>query len=236
MVNYSIFTICTENYRDAYNFVISSWLNNTKADKIYIYTDDNEWIVKEPRISLIKILDKSNDWLKIVTNKTIVFKHFLNNTKIENSIFIDMDCYIRKDLGHVFEKDFDIAITRLEQLKIAVSTGVIFVRNKKKIKAFIEDWNNRQILLDSRKRKIKPRTCSNNQKAFSDLIRKFNSSKKLNVLDLDVDIYNKKAKPKRVNDLIKQEKSGKRIIVLHFYNNSYRDKSYVKQVIKGVGL
>jgi len=38
-MRYSIFTICSKNYKDAYNFVIESWLR-TKVEKIYVYTDD----------------------------------------------------------------------------------------------------------------------------------------------------------------------------------------------------
>jgi UDP-N-acetylglucosamine pyrophosphorylase len=235
-MKYSIFTICTENYRDAYEFVIDSWLNNTKAEKIYIYTDDDKWKISNPRIELVKFLDKSTDWLKIVKTKTTVFKHFLTTYNIDNSIFVDMDCYIKEDLGHVFENKFDVAVTRLNQKRTAVSTGIILVKNREKMIPFLDEWNNQQEHLDSKRRKVKERTCSNNQKSFSDLIRKKNRDRKMNVLDLDVDIYNRKAKPNRIKDLVKQEKAGKKIKVLHFYNTSYRNKKYVKQVTEEIGL
>lgn len=234
---YEIFTLCTRGYRDAYEFSIDSWLNNTEVKKIYIYTDDKSWKIDHPRISLISNLDKTDDWLKIVKLKTKVFKQYLDISKTNNSIFIDIDCYIREDIGHVFEEDFDIGVTRLKQPQIEVSTGIVFIKNNRnsKFKSFLQNWEDNQNSLDS-KYKVRPRTCSNNQKAFSILIRKCNSSKIFNILDLDVDIYNRKAKPGRIQDLIEQEKNGKKIKVLHFYNTSYRNKEYVNQIFKELNI
>jgi hypothetical protein len=39
MNKFTIFSICTENYKDAMEFVLSSWLRYNSIEKIYIYTD-----------------------------------------------------------------------------------------------------------------------------------------------------------------------------------------------------
>ena len=229
MADYSIFTICSKNYRDAYDFVINSWLNTT-TKKIYVYTDDKDWKSDNDRIEIVLFLNKEKNWNKIVKFKTKVFKEF-SKKKIPYSIFVDMDCYLLDDIGDVFKKDFDFAITRLNTPQIAVSTGIVYIKYSNKMSLFYDEWEIYETNLE-KTRKPKERTCSNNQQTFSDLIRSSYKSKKLKIHDIDVNVYNRKAKPGRIKDLIKQKKEGKKIKVLHFYNTSYRNEDYVNQMVK----
>ena len=75
-MNYCIYTICTKNFKDAYDFAIDSWLKNTTADKIYVYSD-YYWEPTDNRVEVIPIL-KSGDWLQIVNYKVTVSKDVLN--------------------------------------------------------------------------------------------------------------------------------------------------------------
>lgn len=225
-MKYSIFSLCTKGYRDAYDFVINSWLNNTNAEKIYIYTNDNDWRSNNKRVKILTFSNDETNWNKIVAFKTDAYIDIYRRN-ITNSVFLDIDCYVFTDIGHVFEKNFDFAVTRLYYENIAVNSGVVFTKRTEKLVRFYKEWRNLEYSLN--KRNIpKPRTCSNNQKSFSDLIRKKNKTKQMNILDLDAQIYNRKAKPEGLNVLLDQIHSGKEIKILHFVNNSYRNLEYVE--------
>ncbi len=130
MQPYSIITLCTKNYRQAYNFVIDSWLR-TKAEKIYVYTDDPEWQSSNDRVEIVHCFKYSTDWLENVGKKVFacidVIKY--ERTHWHNAIFIDIDCYITAELGNIFNNDFDIAATRVDEPRLDTSTGFFCFRN-----------------------------------------------------------------------------------------------------------
>lgn len=223
-MNYCIYTICTKNFKDAYDFSINSWLNNTTAEKMYVYTDDVDWASNNSRIEIIPLFDKCEDWLtsvnyKVTASKAVVKKPF------DKFVFVDMDCYLTGDLGHVFEQEFDFAVTRLNNLlpDVRVSTGMFFFKDTEKIHQFFIWWEELQKNVWG-----KEKACSQSQNAFSMLIRKLNEDGDYNILDVDVDIYNRKISNKWLSGL---EKDIKKVIVLHFYNNSYRNVDCVKKVM-----
>ena len=143
MAEYSIFSMCTKNYRDAYEFVIDSWLK-TKARKIYIYTDDENWKSDNSRIKIIRLFDESDDWLVNVGRKFMVAKDVVKFND-ELLMFIDIDCYFVNDVGYIFDKyDFDFAVTRLYKMDTEINSGLYFFHNTKHNRKFIDDWNTDQ--------------------------------------------------------------------------------------------
>ena len=43
-------------------------------------------------------------------------------------IFLDIDCYVIKDISHVFDSDFDIAVVRwTKDPSVQISAGVFFI-------------------------------------------------------------------------------------------------------------
>jgi len=223
-MSYCIYTICTKNFKDAYNFVIDSWLNNTIAEKIYIYTDDIDWVSNNYRIEIIPLFGACNDWLtsvnyKVTASKDVVKKPF------EKLVFVDMDCYLTGDLEHVFEQEFDFAVTRLNNPHpdVRVSTGIFFFHNTEKTKKLFDEWEELQKNVWG-----KEKACSQSQNAFSMLIRQHHEIGDYNIIDLDVDIYNRKTSTKWLIDL---RKDIEKTIVLHFYNTSYRDDYCVNEVM-----
>ena len=72
-MNYCIYTICTKNFKDAYDFAIESWLVNTSASKIYVYSDCS-WEADDSRVEIIPLFDRCEDWLKAVSYKVTASK------------------------------------------------------------------------------------------------------------------------------------------------------------------
>ncbi len=227
MAEYSIFSMCTKNYRDAYEFVIDSWLRTT-AKNIYIYTDDKSWISDNDRIKIIKLFDESDDWLVNVGRKFMVAKDVVKfGDKL--LMFIDIDCYFVNDIGYIFDKyDFDFAVTRLYRRDTEINSGLYFFSNTEYNRTFINDWAEDQEKNYKLGLGIKPYAGSYSQFGFSNTLRRYDAQRTHKVIDLDPQRYHRKVgKPHQKHDAIEDIKQNK-IEVLHFYARTWRKKESIE--------
>ena len=232
MSDYSIFTMCSKNYKDAYDFVIKSWLKS-KAKYIYIYTDDPGWKSNNNRIIIINFFDKiTDDWLVNTGRRVIIGKDIIkfNNNRL---VFLDIDCYLLNDIGYVFDEyDFDFAVTRLHRKNIATSAGVYFFYNTEHNKRFFDDWFEKQNNNYKKRKGVVAYENSYAQRAFSDVLRKYYKEKTHVVIDLDVNKYNRKTgKPDQTNCTIEALKKNE-VDILHFYARTWRDKKTVNKIFQ----
>jgi hypothetical protein len=224
-MSYSIYTICTNNYRDSWELVKQSWLR-TSASKIFIYTDDKEWTEKD-RVQVIPLFDVSDDWLVNVGHKVQATRDVLGRVD-RNVVFIDSDCWLNYDPAETFDLSFELAVTRLNNLATAVSTGIFFIKDVVFMREFCNKWQALQDDIWLRHPELRERTCSHSQAAFSALCRQYQSSRR--ILDLPVEIYNRKVKQSVLTDVLKERDMIK---VFHFYNLAFRDKECVRSIIGG---
>lgn len=229
MVNYSIFTMCSKNYRDAYNFVIDSWLR-TSVKNIYVYTDDPDWKSNNDRITIINNLFDSvtDDWLINTGRRVIAAKDVIKKAE-EKLVFLDVDCYLVKDIGHIFEDyDFDFAVTRLTEPRIDVSAGVYFFHNTENNRKFFDEWQESQKLNHKKGTGTTVYGSSYTQQAFSYVIRKYYNTKSHKIINLNAAVYNRKTgKPSIIDSTIEDLKENK-IEILHFYARTWRNEDINK--------
>lgn len=222
-MSYSIFTICTENYRDAWDVMRESWLH-TSAEKVVIYTD-KYWEEPGDRVEIVPFFSKSSDWLTNVGHKVRATNDILRRVG-GKLVFVDIDCWLNYDPVETFKLDFDLAVTRLYNLDVAVSTGIYFIRDNDFMMEFCREWMSLQDGILERNPHLQERTCSHSQAAFSSICRKYQNDKK--VLDLPVGIYNRKVK----QGVLKKVLTEKDLIkVFHFYNLAFRDNVCVDAII-----
>lgn len=232
MKPYSIITLCTKNYRQAYEFVIDSWLR-TDVEKIHVYTDDVEWESDNDRIEIIFYFKPCDDWITNVGKKVISCISANQLTIADNIIFIDIDCYITAELGDVFNNEFNFAVTRLNEDSLDASTGIFFFRNNDKARRFFLDWQADQETARKKNRGVKEWCSAYEQIAFSELIRKRRDNGELEVMSLNADWYNRKTR----TALIKHDAlRDPRLKVLHFYGASFKDSECIKEVNKTLDL
>jgi len=148
---YDIVTYCSKNRFDAFSIFARSWLE-TNAANIHVYCDHgycNWW----------------SRWAKIGINVYPCFSYCSSaeagcarkaeSLKIHvgqipsQFVLLDVDCLVRRDIEHVFDKDFDIAITvdprsRQVRRKCNISSGVIFVKNTLSTRDFVDEWVEKQ--------------------------------------------------------------------------------------------
>jgi hypothetical protein len=234
MQPYSIITLCTKNYREAYNFVIDSWLR-TKAERVYVYTDDSEWQSNNDRIEIVHYFRQSNDWLLNVGKKVFCCIDSIKRQSVDtdNFIFLDIDCYITAEIGDLFDQSFDIAATRVDEPKLDTSTGFFCFRNNIKIKNFFSQWPMDQEAVRKQGRGVKEGCGAYEQIAFSELIRKMRKNRELKVLSMNADWYNRKTRLALINhEALKDSK----LKVLHFYTGSFKDDACIAEVNKTFDL
>jgi len=230
MNNFSIFTICTENYKEAINFSVPSWLKFNNVVKIYIYTDF-DLNYDDDRVVIINKINKTKDWLEVVGLKAILLKDFLENYSDNNFVFIDIDCYMVKDISDIFNEDFDIAVTRMFDKKSA-NSGIWFCKNNENIIKFSNDWINIQNRNKKNKIGIVKYNSSFSQKAFSEILHKeYKNKTYLKVLPVDVNKYNYERDDvdEWINNILKYNP-----YILHFKGRRWRNKDIVNKVFKHV--
>lgn len=232
MQPYSIITLCTKNYRKAYNFVIDSWLR-TDAERIYVYTDDPEWKSNNDRVEIVHYFRPSDDWLLNVGKKVFCCMDSIKRQLADNFIFLDIDCYITAELGNLFNPYFDIAATRVDEPRLDTSTGFFCFRNNEIIKKFFFQWQADQETVRKNRRGIKEGCGAYEQIAFSELIRKMRKNGELQVLSLNADWYNRKTRLALINHKALKDK---RLKILHFYQKSFLDLACIAEVNKTFDL
>ena len=238
-MRYSILTICTRNYRDAYSFSIASWLA-TRAKNVFIYTDDPTWKSSNRRVQIIPFFPKSADWLINVGRKPTAALDLLDAQPLaENVVFLDIDCYIRHEFGRLFKQDFDFLATQIESHRTkCVSSGVWLFRNSEKARAVLQEWQRVQARNLAQSKGVRPHYTSYSQWAFDEVCRKYERTGEIKVTIVSDQVYNRGIttrdpdwwdsngiKQPLLGDLERDE-----VTVLHFQGNEYRSPALVKQV------
>ncbi len=87
-----------------------------------------------------------NTW---ATRKLILWNELLNDSDLEQQIFLDTDMLIVKKIDKFFDNLFDIGYTHKsipeEVLRKPLNTAVILVNNSQKVKKFMEFWKNKAL-------------------------------------------------------------------------------------------
>lgn len=58
----------------------------------------------------------------------------------EDTILMDVDMVVMQEIGHVFERDFDICYTERTKTRMPLNGGVLFVKPTAAAKAFFTEW------------------------------------------------------------------------------------------------
>jgi hypothetical protein len=186
-----MYSICTKNYRDAYDFVIDSWLEKTDCDKIYIFTDDSEWKSNNEKIIIEKIFEPSTDWIVNVGRKSEGLREMVKKG-IEKFVFLDIDCFVLKDIN-IFNEKFDIGVVRYIN-GARISTGVMYFNNLQKTKEFVDIWEQKQINFKQRGIGLTPHNCSFSQESFDKCIRELDIRGLYDIKKLSFDEFSLKIK------------------------------------------
>lgn len=233
---YEIFAYCSKNYEDAYNFVIDSWIKCKYVTKIYIYTD---WDLKSinDKVEIRHMFEPSNDWIVGTGRRLDVIKHYSdeNQGKKKNVLFMDIDCYIVKEVGEVFNLSFDIGITRLysqeSYAKTTATAGLWFAKLTPGYYKFINDWFARAEVLKDEKKGLLAHHISYVQYSFTDIARAKTDDYK--VQSLDEKIYNSEhTLLDKWYRMISQYKPS----ILHYKGRRFRDQEIVEKSLSLAGV
>jgi len=232
---FDIFAYCSKNYEDAYEFVIKSWTKLRSVENITIYTD---WDLKSTnsKVEIIQMFEPSDDWIVGTGRRLDVIKHYSKSRRDSNRnvMFLDIDCYMVRDVEEVFDLDFDLGITRLDSRERyackTATAGLWFARFTPGYFNFINDWFNLASKFKNRGHGIKRHHISYVQYSFTDIARRQTSSYK--VLPLDEKVYNSEhTLDDHWMNLIKRHHPK----ILHFKGRRFRNKKLVNEVLNLAG-
>lgn len=229
--NFEIFAYCSKNYKDAYDFVIDSWTKLENVTKVTLYTDW-EFEPQNNKIQVVKMFDESDNWLIGTGRRLDVIKHFseFNRGVFKNVLFLDIDCYIVKDVSEVFNEDFDIGITRLDSCfhyaNKTATAGLWFCKLSEGYYNFIDSWFVRAAELKEQNIGMDQHRISYVQYSFTDVAKKITSMYK--VLPLDEKIYNSEHSIlEKWYSLIKLHHPK----ILHFKGRRFRDTEITSKAL-----
>jgi len=237
--DYEIFAYCSENYKDAYDFVINSWLK-PNITKITIYTDF-KLKPHDKRIEIIPMFEnqKSEDWIVGTGRRLDIINHFseMNYDSGKRILFLDIDCYIVKDVSHIFSKQFDIGITRLynneSHTNNTATAGLWWARMNPQYQKFIDDWTRLARIYKNSKRGVRKHFISYVQYSFTDVARKNLNGKKYKILPIDENFYNSEHS-NNTKWLAKVRKC--KPYILHFKGRKFRDANLSRRILKAAGV
>jgi len=219
---------------DAYTQHIPSWLNNTSAERVVVYTDSDKIKIMplNSKVIVRKEFNKCNNWVTNVGRKTKCILDYLDTDPAEYIAFIEVDCYILDDFKELFKPDVDISITRLfsqeSYTHATITCGVWFAKVSENLYTFMKEWHDL-----SRKYKnlgigVTPKLIAYDQLSFTDLIRPAFANKTLQVNSIDERIYN--FERSRDNEWIEKiEEILPKII--HFKGQRFRDTDFVNKIL-----
>jgi len=223
---------------NAFKFNSRSWLENSKAKNIILYTDSiNFPSYDNSRFILRKFYDKSNDWIENVGRKTECILDYLKTSTRQHFCFIEADCYIVGDFSEVFDEKYDIAVTRLfssqKHTHATVTCGVWFAQKTKKTIEFFERWNKISKMYKERKLGIVPDLIAYDQLSFTDIIRLNYVEGPLNVYSLDECVYNSEDSKENIwLEKITRIKPK----ILHFKGQRYLNEKLTTKVLEAAGV
>jgi hypothetical protein len=218
---FAIISICTENYRDALPVVIESWLRH--ADQVYLYTDFD---MDYPGVTVIPTLEKTDDWLKAVAMKAHVLKDF-QRRGVKHFAFVDVDCYVHREIRDVFNHDFDVAATRMNARKVA-NSGVWFIRNSERIAWFADEWIRLQYELRDKGIGVVKHLSPYEQISFSRIVH----SEKIKAYPLSCQYNYEGDSPKEWLKGIRKARPA----ILHLKGRMFRDKQHVEAMHRELSM
>lgn len=233
-----IITVCTENYFDALDFVLPSWLACPSVRRIFLYSDAE--YSPNPRLICRKILEKSEDWTKNVGYKPLALLDYLAQNELsDNFVFFDVDVYAVRDFCTAWDFAFDVGVTRLldalvtrpvyaPQYPATVSSGALFFRRSPKSSMFIKAWNELQNAYLGANRIREGAWCYDQLSIHELCITDIEGANRFQILDLDAAQYNSEHHDENywVKSVAIRQPS-----LLHFKRRRWRDKDLVAKVL-----
>lgn len=237
MHNFDIVSYCSLNYKDAYDFVIDSWIKNSLCNNITIYTDGDLIKSNNPKVKIIKLFNKySNDWLIGTGRRLDALKHYINSKpQCDFFCFFDIDCYVVKPFVEIFDimkPFFDLTVTRLfprtENSSITSTAGLFFIKNNQAGCDFISDWKLLSDKYKQEKRGVEPYKISHVQYAFTKMVMQgYDLRKMYKVYVASEKIYNSE---NSIDSRWLKEIERNHPKILHFKGRRWRNQNLVKRI------
>lgn len=145
---YDIAVYCSRNYEPVLSRFLPSWLR-TNVFNIHVYCDHGHNLsFSDNKVLLYPIFGCCpNRAIGCVRKAEALQIHMCQ--LVRSTILLDVDCFVNRDLGLIFDDMFDIGVSVNPRSKAKsrlrnISGGLLFVNNTTQAKTFIREWVKKQ--------------------------------------------------------------------------------------------
>ncbi len=203
-----IITILTNGLALSRARFMKSWIGH---GEIVIYSDKTE-VIEFP-CPIHRIL-APNAWVQTVCQKAYVIKSSLQTYPDRSILFLDSDCWVHKPFDHVWDLDFDVAVTPSGG-RHETCTGVIFFRNTLATTLLLNQWIDTQCRMVEQGIGVEPYASAADEKSL-DEVAKTSKDAKVRWLSRDYNV--------RLNEYIfAKQDAPKDKIIYHFAGCAHID-------------
>lgn len=260
---FTIVLTCSRDYRDRLGFCLPSMITS-RANRILIYTeDDTEIGLNHSKIEVVKLGWEQVTYAEACARKVDATIDAMMRG-YDNVLQADIDVLLTGDVGEVFERDFDIAVTSftaepdlvndevpLEPFHGGWPGGAVWIKNTEGGRDFLDRWQmEQQRLADKGAPCTVVRATGENYAhdcvAMMILLKYGRYSPTTNICSLNYMMYNScplmekfHLRQKWISDLQAMVRRGRKPCLVHFPKNSWRDRAWVSRVqavLGGAGL
>jgi len=232
---FEIFAYCSKNYSDAFNFVMPSWSRCESVSKITVYTDWN-YTYSDNKVEIIPMFQNSSDWIVGTGRRLDVIKKYSEDNGVSNKqvLFLDIDCYLVRNVLEVFNYEFDIAISRLNSKEShtnqTATAGLWFARLNDGYFNFIDQWFKTASDFKRLGIGLQKYHISYVQYSFTQVAKQ--KTNNYDVMPIDENKYNSEhtLENKWIEKIIKYKPS-----ILHYKGRRFRDIDLVKKTLTFAG-
>lgn len=227
-----IVSYCSKNYSDALEYIVPSWVQNSQPDEVIVYTDW-EPDVEIDNVTFIKAYDISDSWVENVGRKADSICRYLAEYDDLDIAFIESDCYVVRDFSHLFDKDFDIAVTRFHSKEKytcgTITCGLWFAHVNKRVRNLITQWRKLQKAYFMAGKGIRKGMIAYDQYSFTDLVRNKYASGEVKILPVDEKVYN--CEHSDVN-IWRKYLDEYETCIIHFKGGSFNNTDFVREMVE----
>lgn len=229
-MKYTVLSVCVGDYfYEAFDITVPSWFKEN-CERVVVYTDKN---VNVPGVEIRPELNIPKSWIEAVGLKADALDRFVKTYEGGNLAFFDMDTYMVSDVSDIFKERFTVAVSQIKD-KPTASCGTYYAEVLNRVncpfRRFAREWMNLQYHYFKNGKGTEEHRAAYDQMAFTDLL------KTVNVHYFDGKVFNsrralysgKSIEEKHANWKKDLQDNGAK--VLHFVNDSWRDKGFVKEM------
>lgn len=232
--SFHLVTVATRGYEDALRRLLPSWVENSGADSITVFSDGPIDGLPEG-VSVVQDVAPAQTWVQGCMLKAAALCEAVEKRADgDRVVFVDCDCAILGDLRPLVAGKEDLTLTRFAvdparypRCAGTCSSGVLGIAVNRRTRNFVSLWDAAQACYAAYGHGIKPGKVACDQYSLTDLAR--GRACGVTVRAMDERVWN--SNPETTDAAWLAEIAAQRPAVLHFKGGRWKNEDLVRRAI-----